>query len=104
MESEHFLKMWKDLGESKQIVKTLSTNGTSDNLRDRLSGGGFHLVASRTKATGKVVYYFVRYRELDILMEVLHKTAAKSLDLTLRTSDLQGHLTVVLRYIHELIS
>jgi hypothetical protein len=104
MESERFLKLWKDLGESKQVVKTMNTLHTSDSLRDRLVAAGLHLIASRTKATGKVIYYFVRYREFEFLIEILHKMSTKSLDLTLRTSDTQGHATVVVKYICEVIA
>jgi len=98
MESEGFLKLWKDLGEVKQIVKSINTNQTSDTIRDRLTSGGLHFIASRTKATGKVIYYYVKYREADILIEILHRLSNKSAEITLR-GDTQGHLTVILKYL-----
>jgi len=103
VESDRFLKLWKDLGEVKQIVKSITTNHTSDTVRDRLITGGLHFIASRTKATGKVIYYYVRYREFDILIEILHKLSNKSVEISLR-GDIPGHLTVILKYICQIIS
>jgi len=104
IESEQFLKLWKDLGESNQLTKTISTSHTPDTLRDRLISGGLKLIASRTKPTGKVLYYFIQYREFEILIEVLHKMSTKSLDLTLRAEETQGHLPVINKYINEVIT
>jgi len=104
MEAEQFLKLWKDLGDQKQIMKNIHTSHTVDTVKDRLLAVGLHYIASRTKTTGKVVYYFLRYREFDILIELLHKMTSKSIDFALRRSEPQGHGMVVLKYLCEVIS
>jgi len=104
METENFLKVWKELGESKQIVKTVTTPLSTDNIRDKLIGGGLQLVASRTKPIGKVIYFYIKYREHEILIEILHKIINKNLDFTLRATDAMGHLAVIQKYICQALS
>jgi len=74
LETEAFLKMWKDIGDSKEISKTLNTQYPAEVIKDRFTSNGlFHIASRSTKKIGKVMYFSLRYRELPMLVEITIK-------------------------------
>jgi len=101
LESDGFLKMWKDLGDSKETSKSLNTQYPPEVIQDRFTSNGlFHIATRSTKKIGKVMYFSFRYRDVPMLVEITLK--GDNCKVCLRSSD-DGHGKVALAAVVGLI-
>jgi len=101
LETEAFLKMWKEIGDGKESSKTLNTQYPPEVIQDRFTSNGlFHIASRATKKIGKVMYFSLRFREIPMLVEITIK--GDSCKVCLRSSD-DGHGKVALAAVVGLI-